>query len=351
MEVGWGVLHEGWAGTGGSGHALFIRATPTSLQACQLIQRLMGCCCTHSPPHRPRLPHTAHAPASASLQRAGVCRVRGVPVQRAHLPVQGRRAETWGSSASKYVHLRAHAPVPRHATLMRCTGRAAAQRAAQCCTQCMVQQGQWGVHRPPLCCAKQPARHQVRGSVASNAENWVRAGLPIAPKAGGWVPHAVVVGTHLNSAWGSGTCTAQDSLGRLSDIAKVEAAKADEAGWAARKPDDRQQQEAFYESTQGTARGYMRMAVASLGWLNKLAQHPQVRVWVGVGVGAGAGVGVGLGVGVGVGVGMGVGVGVGACVGSIAGAKCMLSCAASCATCHGFFRARSLCMCHAATRA
>uniref|UniRef100_A0A7S3VL76 Ubiquitin conjugation factor E4 core domain-containing protein n=1 Tax=Dunaliella tertiolecta TaxID=3047 RepID=A0A7S3VL76_DUNTE len=68
----------------------------------------------------------------------------------------------------------------------------------------------------------------------------------------------------------------KDSLGRLSDIAKVEAAKKDEAGWAARTSDDRKTQEAFLESTQGTARGYMRMAVASLGWINKLAEHPQV---------------------------------------------------------------------------
>eukprot|EP00983_Pelagomonas_calceolata_P055198 1144035-Pelagomonas_calceolata.AAC.2 len=43
---------------------------------------------------------------------------------------------------------------------------------------------------------------------------------------------------------------AQDSLGRLSDIAKVEAAKKDEAGWAARTSDDRKTQEAFLESTQ-----------------------------------------------------------------------------------------------------
>lgn len=32
--------------------------------------------------------------------------------------------------------------------------------------------------------------------------------------------------------------------------------------------------------TQGTARAYMRMAVASLGWINKLAAHQQVCVYV-----------------------------------------------------------------------
>lgn len=47
---------------------------------------------------------------------------------------------------------------------------------------------------------------------------------------------------------------AQDSIGRLSDIAKVEAAKRDEAAWAARTLDDRNTQDAFLESTQVRAR-------------------------------------------------------------------------------------------------
>lgn len=67
----------------------------------------------------------------------------------------------------------------------------------------------------------------------------------------------------------------QDSLDRLVDIAKVEAAKRDEAAWAARPREEREAQEAFRKSTAATCRGFMGMAMKALGWLNTLTEHPQ----------------------------------------------------------------------------
>jgi hypothetical protein len=43
----------------------------------------------------------------------------------------------------------------------------------------------------------------------------------------------------------------QDSLTRLEDIAKVEAAQRDERGWAARPREERESQEAFKRATGG----------------------------------------------------------------------------------------------------
>ncbi|KAL6746135.1 ubiquitin elongating factor core-domain-containing protein [Haematococcus lacustris] len=67
----------------------------------------------------------------------------------------------------------------------------------------------------------------------------------------------------------------KDSLDRLVDISQVEAAQADQAAWMARPATERQQQEAFVRATAATCRGFMRMATASLAWLNALTEDPQ----------------------------------------------------------------------------
>lgn len=62
----------------------------------------------------------------------------------------------------------------------------------------------------------------------------------------------------------------QDSLDRLADIKKIELAKADRAGWAARPAQERTDQEAFMAGQQKTARGFLRMAISCLSWLDTL---------------------------------------------------------------------------------
>ena len=68
----------------------------------------------------------------------------------------------------------------------------------------------------------------------------------------------------------------QDSLDRLHDIHEIEASRADAPAWAALPSDARRQKEQFYASQQHTTRGFLRMAVSTLKWLNTMAEHPGV---------------------------------------------------------------------------
>ena len=68
----------------------------------------------------------------------------------------------------------------------------------------------------------------------------------------------------------------KDSLDRLQDIHKIEASRADTATWAALSSDERKQKDQFYASQQHTTRGFLRMAVSTLKWLNTMADDAGV---------------------------------------------------------------------------
>ena len=62
----------------------------------------------------------------------------------------------------------------------------------------------------------------------------------------------------------------------MHDIHEIEASRSDAPTWAALPSDARRQKEQFYASQQHTTRGFLRMAVSTLKWLNTMAEHPGV---------------------------------------------------------------------------
>ena len=70
--------------------------------------------------------------------------------------------------------------------------------------------------------------------------------------------------------------TLKDSLDRLHDIHEIEASRSNAASWGSLSSEEKRQKEHFYASQQHTARGFLRMAVSTLKWLNTLAEHSGV---------------------------------------------------------------------------
>ena len=68
----------------------------------------------------------------------------------------------------------------------------------------------------------------------------------------------------------------QDSLDRLTHIAEMEKAKADEATWSALPAKVREEKEHFTQSQERTAAGFLRNAKKTLQLLNLLASSPAV---------------------------------------------------------------------------
>ncbi|GAX86675.1 hypothetical protein CEUSTIGMA_g14083.t1, partial [Chlamydomonas eustigma] len=68
----------------------------------------------------------------------------------------------------------------------------------------------------------------------------------------------------------------KDSLQRLLDIHEIEKSRADATAWSALPSDERQKKDSFYQAQQHTTRGFMRMAVSTLHWLNILAENTTV---------------------------------------------------------------------------
>ena len=68
----------------------------------------------------------------------------------------------------------------------------------------------------------------------------------------------------------------KDSLDRLQDIHEIEASRADTTMWAALSSDERKQKDQFYASQQHTTRGFLRMAISTLKWLNTMAEDAGV---------------------------------------------------------------------------
>ncbi len=62
----------------------------------------------------------------------------------------------------------------------------------------------------------------------------------------------------------------QDGLDRLADIYAIERSKADAKAWAALPAEERQRKEDFYRGQQRAAKGFLRMGVVNLKWLNAL---------------------------------------------------------------------------------
>lgn len=71
----------------------------------------------------------------------------------------------------------------------------------------------------------------------------------------------------------------QDGLDRLADIYAIERSKADAKTWAALPAEERQRKEDFYRGQQRAARGFLRMGVVNLKWLNALTGGWVAREW------------------------------------------------------------------------
>ena len=130
-------------------------------------------------------------------------------------------------------------------------------------------------HCVPLC--QPPASSPlVHRSMVSLATGGAAAGSSSSPAAAGKVPSASAFRDYIGCTLNSLMYLFKDSLDRLHDIHEIEASKADTAAWSALTADERKQKEQFYASQQHTTRGFLRMAVSTLKWLNTLADDAGV---------------------------------------------------------------------------